>query len=121
MELNSKAGAGRNQFMMVGQKVVCVDDKFPLEVSKFYTALPKANQVYVIRQVSIGVNWKGEEGEVCLLLVGLTNPRSTVPPYPERGFNAERFRPLDELKEKNTRREGKTNEVELEDVIAISD
>lgn len=84
--------------MCVGQKVVCVDDRFPPQVALFYDALPKKDVVYVIRNVSIGVNWKGEAGEVCLHLVGLVNPKSEKPPFPERGFNAERFRPLDEMK-----------------------
>ena len=66
-------------------------------ISKYYAALPKAGVTYVIRNVSVGVNWSGEPGEVCLHLIGLVNPRSTTPPCPERGFNAERFRPLDEL------------------------
>jgi hypothetical protein len=83
--------------MIVGQKVVCVDDKFPLEINELYTALPKAGVTYVIRQVSIGVNWSAEPGEVCLLLIGLHNPRSSVSPFPERGFNSERFRPLEEV------------------------
>lgn len=87
--------------MVVGQKVVCVDDKFPIEVAEFYTALPKAGTVYVIRQVSIGVNWAAEPGEVCLLLIGLNNPRSSAAPFPERGFNSERFRPLEEVQEAN--------------------
>jgi len=82
--------------VMVGQKVVCVDDRFPAGIERFYTALPKKDVVYVIRGVSIGVNWKMEPGEVCLHLIGLMNPRSERPPFPERGFNAERFRPLDE-------------------------
>ena len=83
--------------MIVGQKVVCVDDTFPPAVSRFYKALPKKDQIYVIRAVMIGVNWKAEPGEVCVYLVGLVNPCSDTPPYPERGFNAERFRPLDEF------------------------
>jgi hypothetical protein len=80
--------------MVVGQKVVCVDDNFPPEVAQFYIALPKKDQIYVIRNVVMGVNWKAEPGEVCLYLVGLNNPRSDKPPFPERGFNSERFRPL---------------------------
>ena len=89
--------------MTVGSKVVCVDDKFPLGIEKFYTSLPKAGVVYVIREMSVGISLQGEEGEVCVLLVGLNNPRSNKPPFPERGFKAERFRPLDELKEKSAR------------------
>jgi len=82
--------------MMIGQKVVCVNDQFPLGIEKFYTALPKAGVTYVIREVSLGVNFIGEVGEVAITLIGLTNPCSDAPPYPERGFNAERFRPLED-------------------------
>src|SRR3954447_2986060 len=91
--------------MIVGQKVVCVDDKFPPEILQFYTALPKKDSVYVIRQVQIGVSWKMEEGEICLYLIGLHNPKSATAPFRERGFNAERFRPLDEIKDHATEQE----------------
>ena len=36
---------------------------------------------------------------LAVYLVGLHNPCSDQPPYPERGFKCERFRPLDELTE----------------------
>lgn len=85
--------------MIVGQKVVCVDGKFPDAVLELYTALPVEGTVYVIRAVKLGVNWQSEPGEVCLYLIGLNNPCSNVPPYPERGFNSERFRPLEEVQE----------------------
>jgi hypothetical protein len=101
--------------MTVGSKVVCIDDKFPLGIEKFYTALPKAGVVYVIREMSVGISLQGEEGEICVLLVGLNNPRSNKPPFPERGFKAERFRPLDELKEETARNE-KVGEGELVEV-----
>lgn len=94
--------------MIVGQKVVCVDGKFPPEVAQFYQNLPKKDQIYVIREVKIGVNWKAEAGEVCLYLVGLTNPRSDKPPFPERGFNAERFRPLEEVRERARQSQSET-------------
>jgi hypothetical protein len=84
----------------VGQKVVCVDDNFPKAVVLLYKSLPKKGVIYVIRDVVLGVNWKSEPGEVCLYLIGLNNPLSKTPPYPERGFNAERFRPLEEMKSK---------------------
>ena len=100
--------------MTVGSKVVCIDDKFPLGIEKFYTALPKAGVVYVIREMSVGVSLQGEEGEVCVLLVGIHNPRSSTPPFPERGFKAERFRPLDEMKERNSRKETVSDEVVVE-------
>jgi hypothetical protein len=82
--------------MMSGQKVVCVDDAFPLGIEEFYTALPKAGVTYVIRDVSLGVNFRGEEGEIAVTLVGLHNPKSSAPPFPERAFKAERFRPLED-------------------------
>jgi hypothetical protein len=96
--------------MIVGQKVVCVDDKFPPEVAQFYQSLPKKDQIYVIREVKIGVNWKAEAGEVCLYLIGLVNPRSDKPPFPERGFNAERFRPLEEMRARARQSESETKE-----------
>lgn len=82
--------------MMTGQKVVCIDDKFPEDIWRFYDLLPVAGVTYVIRDVQLGVNWKGEAGEVAVTLVGIANPCSDMPPYPERGFNAERFRPLED-------------------------
>lgn len=91
--------------MTVGSKVVCIDDKFPLEASKFYVALPKEGVVYVIRNMSIGVDWHGEPGEVVVHLVGLYNPKSNKSPFPERGFNAMRFRPLEETLERNKQNE----------------
>lgn len=83
--------------MTVGSKVVCVDDDFPPEIAVIYTTLPIKDEVYIIREMKIGVNFANEPGEVCLYLVGIHNPRSNVKPFPERGFNAERFRPLEEV------------------------
>lgn len=91
--------------MIVGQKIICVNDTFPEFIMEFYDQLPKKDQVYVIRQVSMGVNFKAELGEVCLLLVGIHNPKSDKPPFPERGFNSERFRPLEEVQGRKTESE----------------
>lgn len=79
---------------MTGQKVVCIDDKFPEGISKLYDALPIAGVTYLVRDVSLGVNLKNEPGEVAITLEGLINPCSKTAPHPERAFNAERFRPL---------------------------
>ena len=38
-----------------------------------------------------------DAGEVMVLLVGLHNPRSNVPPYLERGFRQDRFRELEDI------------------------
>jgi hypothetical protein len=87
--------------MHVGQKVVCINDEFPEAIRQFYTALPVKDVTYVVRQVCVGINPRGEAGEVCLYLVGLHNPRSETPPFPERGFSSERFRPLEEIQNEN--------------------
>lgn len=81
--------------MRRGSKVICVDDSFPKEIVNFYKFLPVKNQVYTIRDVGIGVSWKNEPGEVVVYLEGLVNPSSNKPPYPERGFNQERFREIE--------------------------
>lgn len=74
------------------QKVVCVDAKFPLGIEKLYDQLPKQDQVYVIRDIVPGQSLQGTEGEIAVYLVGLKNPTNKV--GVERGFNAERFAPL---------------------------
>lgn len=85
--------------MTVGMRVVCIDGKFPIDASKYYVAFPIEGVVYTIRSVSLGCNWRGEAGEVCVHLREIINPKSSKSPYPERGFNAERFRPLEEITE----------------------
>ena len=48
--------------------------------------------------MGLGVNaLTNEPGEVMVLLVGLHNPRSNVPPYLERGFRQDRFRELEDI------------------------
>lgn len=74
------------------QKVVCIDDHFPLGIEKLYNKLPVKDQIYVIRDVVPGQSLAGTEGEVAVYLVGLVNPTNKV--GVERGFNAERFAPL---------------------------
>ena len=53
------------------------------------------NQLYQVRDVGVGVSWKGDAGEVVVYLEGLPNPPSNHPPHPERGFNQERFREVE--------------------------
>ena len=96
---------------ITGQKVVCVDDKFPLGIEKFYSALPTKDVVYVVRGTTVGIGFDMAEGEICVYLIGLVNPCSSVPPHRERGFKAERFRPLDELQRRNTERESEPETV----------
>ena len=83
-----------------GQQVVCVDDSGLqnwIDVG-LYSAIPKQGQTYTVRGTSIGMTVHRQE-ELVVYLVGIYNPCSNTPPYPERGFNVNRFRPLEELTE----------------------
>ena len=84
-----------------GQKVVCVNDVFPAAIKKFYWKLPVHGVTYTIRELLPGIDTRGEPDEMCVYLVELLNPCSDKPPYPERGFKAERFRPLETDTETN--------------------
>lgn len=85
----------------IGDKVVCVDDKFPPDISKLYTALPVKDSTYVVRDIRLGINLT-LEGDVSVLLIGLVNPKADSKSALERGFRADRFRPLQELREEST-------------------
>ena len=85
----------------IGDKVVCVDDKFPPDIGKLYDALPVKDFTYVVRDIRLGINLT-LEGDVSVLLIGLVNPKADSKSALERGFRANRFRPLQELREKTT-------------------
>jgi hypothetical protein len=85
----------------IGDKVVCVDDKFPPDISKLYDALPVKDTTYVVRDIRLGINLT-MEGDVSVLLVGLVNPKADSKAGLERGFRADRFRPLDELRDEKS-------------------
>jgi hypothetical protein len=91
----------------IGDKVVCVDDKFPPDISKLYTALPVKDSTYVVRDIRLGINLT-LEGDVSVLLIGLLNPKADSVAGLERGFRADRFRPLEELR--NEQKAGKPEE-----------
>ena len=95
----------------VGDKVVCVDDKFPPDISKLYTALPVKDVTYVVRDIRLGINLT-MEGDVSVLLIGLVNPKADSVANLERGFRADRFRPLEELQ--NEKRASQTEEEKKE-------
>jgi hypothetical protein len=86
--------------MQVGQQVVCVDDRFPGPLAKYYAELPVKGRTYTIRAIYVGrgiMHTKpgAADGEIGLLLKELNNP--TDPRHlgsGELGFNSERFRPL---------------------------
>ena len=85
----------------IGDKVVCVDGKFPPDISKLYDALPVKDSTYVVRDIRLGINLT-LEGDVSVLLIGIVNPKADSKSALERGFRADRFRPLQELREKQT-------------------
>jgi hypothetical protein len=100
-----------------GEKVVCVDDVFPEAIKKFYWKLPVKGVTYTIRDLVPGIDPAGEPGEMCVYLVELLNPCSDKPPYPERGFKAERFRPL----ETDTETESRLDDVpdEIPEIVTV--
>jgi len=82
--------------MVKGQKVVCVDDKVEPEIRKLYDHWISKGTIYVIRDVMLAQNRNAEWGEVGLLLQGMVNPTQSIPPFQERSFNSERFRPIED-------------------------
>lgn len=74
------------------QKVVCVDDHFPLGIEKLYSELPKEGVTYTIRDIVPGIGLTGEEGETAVYLCEITGPLNAH--GIERGFRADRFAPL---------------------------
>jgi len=95
----------------IGDKVVCVDDKFPRDISKLYTALPVKDSTYVVRDIRLGINLT-MEGDVSVLLIGLVNPKADSVAGLERGFRADRFRPLEEMR--NEQKAGKPEQEKRE-------
>ena len=69
----------------VGQKVICINDLFPLAVADWCTSLPIAGYVYTIRAIQVGLSGPG------FLLEEIVNPKSSLG-Y-EAGFLTFRFVP----------------------------
>lgn len=86
--------------MQVGQQVVCVDDKFPTPLAKYYVNLPVKGKTYTIRAVFVGRKVMHPKAgnvdiEIGLLLRELVNGKDPRNKYlQELGFNSERFQPL---------------------------
>ena len=104
--------------MEKGKKVVCVNDVFDAEVRAIYRQLPTKNETYTIRDVSLGrgkllvydkqgkfiPNGASDDMEsttVRILLEELHNDLDFIQKEEARqelGFNAERFREIEEQK-----------------------
>jgi hypothetical protein len=78
-----------------GQKIICIDDRFSLHVRQFYVELPRRDAIYTVRDLVPGVSPEGSAGEVAIYLNEIRSPdnRHGI----ERGFNAERFAPLNRV------------------------
>lgn len=76
----------------VGQKVVCVDDRFPDGIRDIFNSLPVKGRLYTVRDVVMGVGWGGSANQdfqpsVYLReLKNLPNEKGTEP-----GFACRRF------------------------------
>ena len=102
----------------VGDKVVCVNDKFPPDIGKLYDALPVKDTTYVVRDIRMGINLT-MEGDVSVLLIGLVNPKADSKAGLERGFRAGRFRPLQELRDEQTAAKAVEEKKELTQPIEV--
>jgi hypothetical protein len=98
--------------MIKGQKVLCVDDKVEPEIRRLYNQWISAGTIYVIRDVLLAQNRKGEWGEVGLLLQGVVNPTQIIAPFQERSFNSERFRPIEDKAITESREQEQFAEIE---------
>ena len=92
-----------------GQKVACVNDKFPEWVKQYFPKLPVKDNIYTIRDIVPGTTNGKMEGE---LAVYLEEIQGTINDFGiERGFNAERFAPLQEYKVEELEKITKPEEV----------
>jgi hypothetical protein len=87
-------GAGDMMFH-VGQKVVCVDDEFGFADRLSLRELPVKGNVYIIRDMPLGMAIDGSR-RIGLLLQGIKNNEG--PRGIEHCFNPMRFRPIVERK-----------------------
>lgn len=112
----------------IGEKVVCVDDRFHPEISFLYTALPVKGKTYTVRDCEPGrAKWvsaqKGWDSvDMKVLLVELTNPLdpSTLKGCPsELGFAARRFAPLESLHDQEEEEYKEWEPAEEKDLVPV--
>jgi hypothetical protein len=86
--------------MIKGQRVVCVDDRFPKWVVEFFNQLPVKGRTYTVREVCLRrETMRGSDSAtIALLLEELHNPPDpTHKGNEELAFKSERFAPLEEI------------------------
>lgn len=81
----------------ISDRVVCINSDFPNHVRDLYEQLPVRGETYVVRDIRLGINFAWE-GDISVLLVGLTNPCAESVAGLERGFMASRFRKPEAMK-----------------------
>lgn len=93
-----------------GDKIVLVDDRWPAFIA-YYDNVPVKNRTYTVRDVRLArtdiTDPNPETAAVAITLEGLTN--GPDPHYGnglvELAFKGERFRKIDDLKEKRQKKE----------------
>jgi hypothetical protein len=75
----------------VGQKAICIDDRFPMAILDWCDHVPIAGYIYTIRAIQAGLNPLTRYTNVGLLLVEIVNP--LLPRGSEPGFCHTRFVP----------------------------
>jgi hypothetical protein len=87
--------------MQVGKKVVCVNDAFSPDIKAIYKQLPKKDETYTVREVSLGREKIFNKDNSVTVRILLQELRNSVDPFhadkQELGFNAERFREVEEV------------------------
>ena len=105
-----------------GQRVVCINDDFPPLAYELFENLPKKDSVYTVRACYIGrgnltrADSGKKDGEIGVLLEEIRNPRDPALKSGlngEMGFNSERFAPLEEKSDDETRTEEEDDEILL--------
>lgn len=83
----------------IGQKVVCVDARFPPEVWEVCEDIPERGKVYTVRDIELMGDYFTRVRGWALRLEEVRNP--VVPPLiSEAGFSITRFRPLTRAEER---------------------
>src|SRR5438270_6574455 len=76
----------------IGQKIVCIDDRFHRGVSEWCVSVPVVGHHYTIRRIQPGFDAYTQESGLGFLLEEIVNPKT--PNGCESGFFCDRFRPL---------------------------
>lgn len=80
----------------IGQKVICVNDKFERDCLPSISAFPVKGRTYTVRDLVPAFDYDMKE-TCAVLLDELVNPPN--PKGIENGFSSDRFRTLEDIKE----------------------